>query len=83
MKKTLLALSLLGCLLLSAVACTNNENESDTGTRRWDVDGNVVLGQPDNKTEEEDTPGNVDDEGGIGNAGANTEDQWGPIQPVK
>ena len=81
MKKTLLALSLLGCLLLSAVACTDLEN--DPGS-----DATPAVSSTDDGAAESDgngTPSDDDDDnqqGGISDGGANTEGGWGPIHPV-
>ena len=86
MKKTLLVLSLLGCLLLSAVACTNNESDSNTGTLGASVDGNIELDQPDDESGEAETSGgesDEDDKGGINVAGDDTDDKFGPLHPVK
>ena len=85
MKKTLLVLSLLGCLLLSAVACTNNESDSNTGTLGASVDGNIDLDQPGDEFGETETSGgeagegDEDDKGDINIAGDDTDNRWGPI----
>ena len=86
MKKTLLVLSLLGCLLLSAVACTNNESDSNTGTLGASVDDNIKLDQPGDEFGEAETSGgegDEDDKGGINVAGDDTDDKFGPLHPVK
>ena len=86
MKKTwlilsLVALLLLGCLLLSAMAWSDPENDNAPNTT-------PVVNNPDKGAAESDgngTPSGDDDDnqqGGISDGGANTEDGWGPIHPV-
>ena len=81
MKKTLLALALLGCLLVSAVACTDTENDNGTGTTvAVSVTDEGPAGSDENGTPSDDDDDNQ--QGGISDGGANTEDGWGPIHPV-
>lgn len=84
MKKILLALSLIGCLLLSAVSCTNQETEGE-GTKAPVSDQTAITtaGSPDESgapSGEAET--NPSDGNSIANGGANTEGGWGPLHPA-
>lgn len=89
MKKTLLALALLGCLLVSAVACTDTEAMDRTDTENDNGTGTTVAVSVTDEgpagSDENGTPSDDDDDnqqGGISDGGANTEGGWGPIHPV-
>ena len=92
MKKTLLALSLIGCLLLSAVSCTKPE-DGDIGTKEPSVSLDQIKdqnqgqkpGNPDDNKDPETTTGgnnNPSNPGGLGNAGADTNTDYGILHPV-
>ena len=89
MKRTLLAISLILCVLICAVSCTdpnsgaNGTKEPATTTAEQPVPGSPVTDENgENVTDEQGevvtnpaTPTGT----GIENAGANTESGWGPI----
>ena len=88
MKKALLAISLILCLLVCAVSCTNpngdeNGTKAPTGTAEQPVPGAPVTDENgENVTDEQGevvtnppAPAGT----GIENAGANTEGGWGPL----
>ena len=94
MKKTwlilsLVALLLLGCLLLSAMAWSDPENDnapdttpavSSTDDGAAESDGNGTPSGDDDGTPSDDDDDNQ--QGEISDGGANTEGGWGPIHPV-
>lgn len=79
MKKTLLALSLIGCLLLSAVSCKPDEPENEPpvvpGTADQVHDSGTAAGTDDNKPQETTNKG-------IQNGGANEDTGYGELHPV-
>ena len=81
MKKTLLALSLIACLLLTFVGCGEDEIESEF--KDAPVESNADSGNG-NGTGENTTENTGDGTTGTTNenlnqGGANTENGWGPI----
>lgn len=98
MKKILLALSLIGCLLLSAVSCTNQETEGEgtkapvsdqetegEGTKAPVSDQTAITsaGSPDESgAPSGEAETNPSDGNSIANGGANTEGGWGPLHPA-
>ena len=88
MKKTLLAISLILCVLVCAVSCTES-NAGTSGTK--EPTSTVEQPVPGTPVTDENGENVTDEQGevvtnppaptgtGIENAGANTEDGWGPI----
>ena len=76
MKKALLALSLIGCLLLSAVSCTNQDDKGEEKKAPTSDQTEVTT------TADPDTDNNPSDGSGLENGGANTDSGYGPLHPV-
>lgn len=85
MKKTLLALSLIGCMLFATVSCTTDENpEGDSSDPKTSDTVTVEQQKPGNDDQNKPGNNNNDNKGGsIQNGGVDTDDRFGPLHPVK
>ncbi|MBR7098090.1 MAG: hypothetical protein IKC59_01625 [Clostridia bacterium] len=81
MKKTLLALSLIACLLLTFVGCEEDEIESEF--KNNPTESVADSGTGDSNTTDGNGTTDTNDDGtsntGLSGGGANTEAGWGPI----
>lgn len=82
MKKTLLALSLIACLLLTFVACNDDEIDSEFKNAPTESTADGGNGTGDSNTTDGTGTTSTNDgtsNTGLSGGGANTEGGWGPI----